>query len=116
MAPRRRQYSRRAVFLECQVQGASGWATISVTDLCVGGCYVDTRTVFVLGSHVTVQVMLAGTSLSLPGRVVHSHPGRGFGMQFDPVPNSTHQLLEDFLSLPPGLPYRAVTPREHPDE
>src|SRR5688572_20468997 len=99
----RRQYPRRTVLLECQVEGVSGLPEMRVTDLSVNGCYVDTRALVTVGSPTTVHLHLAGITLTLTGRIAHAQAGIGFGVQFDPLPPSTAQMLEKVIEAPPDV-------------
>src|SRR5687768_9606307 len=94
----RRQRPRRAVVLECHVDGVSG--DMRVTDLSGDGCYVDTRALVTVGSPTTLHLHLSGVTLTLAGRIAHAQPGIGFGVQFDRLPPSTAQMLEKILEPP----------------
>ena len=89
----RRRHPRRGVLLDCRIEGTSARATLRITDLSVGGCYVDTRFPVSIGSKITVRV-LADPEVVLPGRVTSAQPGFGFGVAFDELPDATcTQLL-----------------------
>src|SRR5687767_1184710 len=89
----RRRYPRREVLLECLIEGTSARALLRITDLSIGGCYVDSRFPVSIGSKVTIRV-LADPQPVLPGRVTSSQPGYGFGGEFDELPAGTcTQLL-----------------------
>ncbi|MGH9240498.1 MAG: PilZ domain-containing protein [Vicinamibacterales bacterium] len=89
----RRRHPRRGVLLDCRIEGTSAHATLRITDLSVGGCYVDSRFPVSIGSKITVRV-LADPEVLLPGRVTSAQPGFGFGIEFDELPDATcTQLL-----------------------
>jgi hypothetical protein len=73
-----------------------------LSELSVGGCYVDTRTQFAEGSPVSITAMFPGADLMLTGRVLYVQPGYGFGVGFDPLPEPTRQQLEEFLKQAGG--------------
>ena len=89
----RRRYTRREVLLECLIEGTSARALVRVTNLSIGGCYVDSRFPVSIGSKITIRV-LAEPQPVLPGRVTSSDPGIGFGVEFEELPAATcTQLL-----------------------
>jgi hypothetical protein len=89
----RRRYPRREVLLECRIEGTSARALLRITNVSIGGCYVDSRFPVSIGAKITVSV-LADPGLVLPGRVTSAQPGFGFGVEFDELSNATcTQLL-----------------------
>ena len=89
----RRQHPRRATFIECQVEGASGFAAMRISDLSLTGCYIDTRVMVTAGSQLAVYMMLPDVRLTVTGTVVYVHPGIGFGMRFDPLSESARSVI-----------------------
>lgn len=98
----RRGHSRLPVFLDCEVDGASGMVQTRISDLSVTGCFVDTRLQIQIGSPLIIRVTIAGSPLTLTGRVVHTQPGIGFGMQFDALPAESRDAIARFVE---GLHY-----------
>ena len=92
-----RQHPRRAVLLECQVDGLSGLAATLISDVSLTGCYVDSLTPTTVGASVRIRVTLAGTPVTLTGHVAHVHTGIGFGMKFTPLPSETREIIQRFL-------------------
>lgn len=84
----RRRHPRRGVLLECRVEGTSARAILRITDLSVGGCYVDSGFPASIGSRITIRV-LTDPELVLPGRVTSAQPGFGFGVAFDELSDRT---------------------------
>ena len=92
-----RRYPRWPVSIDCEVEGSSGRASMRMSELSIGGCYVDTRTQFSEGTPVTITAMFPGADLVLTGRVLYAHPGYGFGVGFDSLPDPVRKQLEEFL-------------------
>ena len=92
-----RRYPRWPVSIDCEVQGASGHSSMRLSELSVGGCFVDTRTMFSEGTPVTVTAMFPGAELTLTGRVLYVLEGYGFGVGFDPLSDAMREQLEDLL-------------------
>jgi hypothetical protein len=73
-----------------------------MSELSIGGCYVDTRTQFSEGTAITITAMFPGADLVLSGKVLYTQQGYGFGVGFDPLPDTTRQQLEEFLKQAAG--------------
>jgi hypothetical protein len=95
-----RRYARLPVSIDCAIEGASGRASMRVSELSLGGCYVDTRIQFAEGSPVTVRAALPAGEVILTGRVIYAQPGFGFGVAFDELAGSTREQMESFLRPP----------------
>lgn len=90
----KREHPRRAVLLECRIDGTSAAAATRVSDLSAVGCYVESRTPVLPGAHITIRVTFGGAQISLAGRIAHTQPSIGFGMKFDPL---SAEILQAFL-------------------
>jgi hypothetical protein len=97
MGDEKRQHPRRAVLLECRIDGLSGLAGTHVSDLSASGCFVESRTPVNVGSFIRIGLTFGGALLNLTGRIVHVQPTIGFGMAFDPL---STEVLRSFLELP----------------
>jgi len=53
-----------------------------VTDLSVGGCYVETVSPFPEKTHLLLKLRAAGNELETPGLVRVMHPSHGMGIEF----------------------------------
>jgi hypothetical protein len=56
-----RQHPRQPVFLDCEIDGASDFATMRISNLSLAGCYVDTGMSVGVGAGVRLRLVLAGT-------------------------------------------------------
>ena len=90
----KREHPRRAVLLECRIDGTSAAAATRVSDLSAVGCYVESRTPVLPGARITIRVTFGGAQISLAGRIAHTQPSIGFGMKFDPL---SAEILQAFL-------------------
>jgi hypothetical protein len=95
----RRRWPRQAVIVECHIEGVSGRASIRVSELSMGGGYVDTSADFTAGMPVRLMMVLDGREATVSGRVVYTHPGMGFGFAFDleETPEPSRQRIVEFL-------------------
>lgn len=71
-----------------QVDGGSGgyWGTLS--DICVGGCYIYSFSPLPLGQDIELTIKANGKEIHVKGKVVSSHPGVGMGAAFTAFANS----------------------------
>jgi hypothetical protein len=92
-----RRYPRLPVSIDCLVEGASGHASMRVSELSLGGCYVDTRMQFGANSPITIRAQFPSGEIVFTGRVLYEQPGYGLGVAFDPLSDSTREQLQKFL-------------------
>src|SRR5580704_2767369 len=86
-----------------------------LTDLSVGGCYVETESPFPERSGITLALRAEGMEAQAEGTVRVMHPGFGMGIEFAArTPEEREQVMEfiEFLSSRPGtIPELLITPR-----
>ena len=93
-----RKYPRLPVLVDCRVEGASGRATMRLTDLSPRGCFIDTRMSLPEGTHVTVFAMFGDSEVPLTGRVIPMQSaGYGFGVEFVDLDPTSQQQLEAYI-------------------
>ena len=70
-----------------------------VTDLSFGGGHVETPAIFIPGDPVSIVMVLDGEEATVSGTVVYTHPGMGFGVEFDLAagPASSQERIARFL-------------------
>ena len=88
------QHTRRAILLECQIEGMSGLAATRISDLSAAGCYVESRCQASVGAYIMIRLTFGGALITLTGRIAHAQPSIGFGMGFDPV---SGDIIQTFL-------------------
>ena len=90
----RREDERRGVSLEAWWESLSGRQQARVSDLSMGGCYVDTVTPVELGALIVFAIRRPdGSWLELRGRVVTRDPG-GFSLAFTFLTDEEQQELK----------------------
>ena len=94
MSGEKRRHPRRAILIECEIDGMSGLAGPRISDLSVTGCYVESRTHASVGTSITIRLTFGGALITLTGRVAHAQPSVGFGMEFDPI---SADIMQAFL-------------------
>lgn len=70
-----------------------------LTDLTLGGCYLDIASPFPVSTRVTISMRASGTELKTEGVVRVMHPEKGMGVEFTQTTPEHRALLEKFLSL-----------------
>jgi CheY-like chemotaxis protein len=74
-------------------------ARCQLTDLSLGGCYLDIASPFPTSTRVTLSMRAAGTELKVEGIVRVMHPEKGMGVEFSQTTREHRELLEKFLRL-----------------
>lgn len=88
-----------SVILDC----SSGKREVRVTDLSIGGCYVDSIAGVQAGEMVGIKIVLPqGRTEQIFGTVVYVHDGIGFGIQFNDMSREQRTVLEQLILLNGG--------------
>jgi hypothetical protein len=95
----RRQTPRHIVNLDSQVEEPRVQAIINgrMTDMGLGGCYVDSMMTFPIGTHVVVRLTREDMDFQAKARVVFSRPGLGMGMAFEEMEPSDNEFLKRWV-------------------
>jgi hypothetical protein len=85
-----------------------------LTDLSLGGCYLEITSPFPVSTRVTLSMRAAGVELRSEGVVRVMHPDKGMGVEFTQTTAEHRALLEGFLSRlaenPDTMPELMVEP------
>ena len=86
-----------------------------LTDLSLGGCYVQTESPFPQSSAVDLCLRAAGMEIHTEGLVRVMHPGRGMGIEFpartEEQRKSVGEFIEFLTSQPGATPHLETSPR-----
>lgn len=86
-----------------------------LTDLSLGGCYVQTESPFPQSSAIDLCLRAAGIEIHAEGLVRVMHPGHGMGIEFPARTDEQRKSVEEFiafLSSQPGTePHLEISPR-----
>jgi c-di-GMP-binding flagellar brake protein YcgR len=74
-------------------------ARCQLTDLSLGGCYLDISSPFPVSTRVTLSMRAAGLELKTEGVVRVMHAEKGMGVEFTQTTAEHRAKLEKFLSL-----------------
>jgi len=98
-----RQHDRVSVPLTVVLDCSSGKREVRLTDLSIGGCYVDSIAGVAAEEVVGLKIMLPQErSEVIFGTVVYVHPGIGFGIQFNDMTREQRTVLEQLILLNGG--------------
>jgi len=83
----RRQHPRMKcrVTIELQTEGGTTPVFANLTDLSMGGCFVETSTIAAPGSRITLGFSMDDSTLTAEGVVARLDPGMGLAIQFREV-------------------------------
>jgi len=86
-----------------------------LTDLSLGGCYVETESPFPQSSSVDLCLRAAGMEIHADGLVRVMHPSRGMGIEFPARTEEQRKSVGEFIqfltSQPGTTPQLEITPR-----
>ena len=98
MPEERREDPRRAVSVEAWWQGLSGRHEARVSDLSLGGCFIDTLGRAEVGEFMLLAMKLpAGAWLRLRGQVASVDANTGFSVAFTYLTEDEQQALAQLL-------------------
>jgi c-di-GMP-binding flagellar brake protein YcgR len=72
-------------------------APCKLTDLSLGGCYLETGSPFPLHTRITLSMQVAGAQHRAEGVVLVMHPDLGMGVEFTQATDQQRQLVEKFI-------------------
>jgi hypothetical protein len=74
---------RYSLPLEVHWESLSGKRRARISDISLGGCYMESLAQVAVGEEVHFEIQLpTGGRMPLRGEVVHLHPNIGFGLRF----------------------------------
>ena len=99
MTEERREDPRRAVSVEAWWEGLSGRHKARVSDLSMGGCFIDTPGKADVGEFILCALKLpTGRWLRLRGQVASVDPQTGFSLAFTFLTEDEQEALTQLLN------------------
>ena len=99
--PRKERAVRRCPFVaSAEVTDANSDTRLSarISELAVGGCYVDALNPFPEGTAVTIRILRDQGAFVTKGKVVYCHPACGMGLSFTEIEPDQRSILEEWLA------------------
>ncbi|HEX8889388.1 MAG TPA: PilZ domain-containing protein [Pyrinomonadaceae bacterium] len=91
----RREEDRKEISLDARWENGQG----RLSDLGLGGCYVDTLGQVSVGEIVMLEIKLPdGSWLPLRGTVAYTHPGLGFSVCFTFLTEDEQEKLSEIIN------------------
>jgi hypothetical protein len=95
-----REHERLSRLLEVTLESASGRRQVRISDVSLGGCFIETISQLDTGERATFEITgQDGEAISFSGTVAYAMQGVGFGMKFDELTD----VQEDFLRRVVGV-------------
>ena len=93
-----RKYTRLHVPLEIVVESSSGNREARISDLSMGGCFIESILSVTDGEMTGFEIRLSpNESMQVNGKIVYSMPGIGFGIRFDELTEEQKFHLEHLI-------------------
>lgn len=93
-----RQHNRIAISLDVVLDAGSGKLDARISDISLGGCYVDTIVQVSVGETMRFKVRLPmGHWVQLYGEIIHYTQGFGFGIRFSQIAEEDLILIEQVI-------------------
>jgi hypothetical protein len=104
MGINRRQYERIPVSIGIVLDFSTGTREARISDLSLGGCFVDSIAKVVGGEFLSLKLTVAGKTFRLQGEIVYVYPNVGFGLRFTDLTENDRVLLEELFIANGGKP------------
>lgn len=103
MSEERRSDERVPVTLEVRWGSLSGQRSARISDISMGGCYVEALGQVTMGELIRFEVQLpTGRWLPLVGEVVYHLPSMGFGMRFRNLTETQKEVIASLIDYMVG--------------
>jgi len=100
MTEERREEERKNITLEARWEGGSGRHPARVSDISLGGCYLDTLGQVEVGEVIGIEIKLPTNEwLPLRGSVAFHHPGLGFSVCFTFLTDEEQYQLTQLINF-----------------
>ena len=98
MTDERRKYERRDFRKQISLEFVSGKRQVSIADMGMEGCYVDSIIEVREGELVAFELATDRSAKRFVGKVAYVLPGMGFGIQFLDLTEEQQRFLAVFMN------------------
>lgn len=102
MSQERRRFARIPGPYDGGWDGASGLRDCRITDISLGGCFIDAYTSNPLGTRLFTEIRLSGETFRLASEVVYVDTVQGFAVRFVDVDAATQERLSKAIGALPS--------------
>lgn len=100
----KRQHERISLPLEVRWEGLSGKYNARLSDLSLGGCYVESLAQVSIGERIRFEIQLpTGRWMELHGEVIYHQPTLGFGVHFTKLSELEREMLASVIEYGSGV-------------
>lgn len=93
-----RQFNRISIPVEALLESVSGKREARISDLSLGGCFIDSIASVQAGEKLNIRLRLSEDDwLELRGEIAYALPGFGFGIRFLDLSESETLSLEELI-------------------
>jgi len=101
-----RKQERTPVSLDIILEGSSGRREARISDLSLGGCFIDCLTFIRQGEIVSFKIKISeGEWMEMKGEVAYVFEGLGFGVRFTEMSENNKSLIEHLILMNNGDPW-----------
>ena len=101
-----RNQERTPVSLNIILEWASGKREARISDISLGGCFIDCLTPINIGETISFKIKIAeGEWVELHGEITYAFPGVGFGIRFTSLSENDQSLIEHLILMNNGNPW-----------
>jgi len=90
-------------------------ADCKLSDLSLGGCYVESESPFPVNTEVELSLRASNTEIKITALIRVMHPGYGMGLEFVSNEGEHRQLVDQFISVlsshPGSMPLLSISPK-----
>lgn len=79
----RRQSDRKKLIVDVCFEGGDATGIANTTDISLGGLFLKTNAVLLVGKPILLRLTLSGREISIEGKIEYQEKERGFGISFD---------------------------------
>jgi PilZ domain len=98
MSDNQRQYERKEMVAEAALEFSSGKYEARISEISLGGCYVDSIASVVEGEPISLTIRSGGASQPFTGVIAYLLPGFGFGIRFTNLTDEHLSFLQKVIS------------------
>ena len=93
----KRDHPRKEFVVEAVLESSAGRVQSRISDISLGGCYVDSIAMAVKGEHLSLAIMWQGQRRYFTGEVAYVLPGFGFGIRFTELDEEQTEFLRRII-------------------
>ena len=98
-----RKEDRFSFLKEVELEFASGKRSARISDISMGGCYIDTIAQVPIGEPLSINIATSdGESMQFNGDVAYVLEGMGFGMEFTDLSDQHRDFLARIVNSSGG--------------